>query len=180
MNLPSLVPQWLLLTLLALLALAAIEDAVRLRISNLLSLAVLLLGFIAIAVAGPQASLWENAAVFAGTLVVGTFLFARGTLGGGDVKLLAATSLWFDFGGALRLLICVALAGGLLALLVLALRLIGWSDRAREKILILRRKGGIPYGVAIAAGAAAAVLFLQPDEPRQQPTSLPSLPALPR
>ncbi len=180
MNLPYLVPQWLVLALLALLALAAIEDAVRLRISNLLSLAVLLLGFVAIAVVGPQASLWENIVVFAASLIVGTLLFARGKLGGGDVKLLAATSLWFDLGGALRLFICVALAGGVLALLVLAVRMFGWSERARERVVILRPKGGIPYGVAIAAGAAAAVLFLQPAEPRQQPASLPGLPALPR
>ena len=55
-------------------------------------------------------------------------MFAAGKLGGGDVKLLAATGLWFDFHGALWMLICVAISGGILALVVLILRMIGWSE----------------------------------------------------
>ena len=80
-----------------------------------------------------------------------------GKLGGGDVKLLAAVGLWFDFSGALGMLIAVALAGGLLALLVLVVRSIGWSEEMRRRVVLLRPGGGIPYGVAIAAGALIAM-----------------------
>lgn len=159
MNLPGLAPIWALLALAALLVAAAIEDMVRLRISNLVSIAVLLLAVVTIVVVGARPSLWENAAVFAATLVVGTVLFGRKMLGGGDVKLLAATSLWFDLSGALRFVVSVALAGGLLAVFLITIRKAGWSDGARQRVVALRHRGGIPYGVAIAAGALFALLL---------------------
>jgi prepilin peptidase CpaA len=86
-------------------------------------------------------------------------MFAAGKLGGGDVKLLASAGLWFDLAGALWLLVAVALAGGVLALLVLVLRTIDWSDEKRRRVVLLRPGGGIPYGVAIAAGALIAMAF---------------------
>ena len=161
MNLAMSGPQWAVLALLALLALAAIEDAVRLRISNLLSLAVLALGIVTAIMVGPRLALWENLAVFAAVLTIGTFLFSRGKMGGGDIKLFAAVGLWFDLEGAARLLLAVAIAGGLLALLVLGLRMVGWSEGMRDRVMVLRSKGGIPYGIAIAAGAALAVMMAQ-------------------
>ena len=170
MNLDVLAPGWIVIALLALLTAAAIEDAARLRISNLISIAVLLLAFVAIAIAGPQAALWQNLLVFAILLTVGTFLFGLGKLGGGDVKLLAATALWFPLAGALRFVLAVMIAGGVLALIVLALRWFSWSDGAQQRFVILRRKAGIPYGVAIAAGAALAILFAQ-DPGERRPAS---------
>ena len=157
MNLAVVAPQWLALVLSLLLFAAAAEDAVRLRISNITVLLVLVGAVAAAIIAGPELGLWQNFVVFAGLLAVGTPMFAAGRLGGGDVKLLAATGLWFDFHGAFWMLICVAIAGGVLALIVLILRSIGWSEGLREKFVILQRKGGIPYGVAIAAGALIAM-----------------------
>jgi prepilin peptidase CpaA len=84
-------------------------------------------------------------------------MFAAGKLGGGDVKLLAAAGLWFDFAGGLWMLICVAIAGGVLALIVIALRAFGWSEGLRQRVVLLRPRAGIPYGVAIAAGALIAM-----------------------
>ena len=159
MNLAVVAPQWLALILSLLLAAAAVEDAIRLRISNFTVLLVLIGAVVAAVLAGPELRLWQNLVVFLGLLAVGTPMFAAGKLGGGDVKLLAATGLWFDFAGALWMLIAVALAGGVLALLVLVLRTFGWSDRVRERVVLLRPKGGIPYGVAIAAGALIAMAF---------------------
>jgi prepilin peptidase CpaA len=150
-------PQWLALTFAILLFAAAVEDAVRLRISNLTVLLVLVGAVVSAVLAGPDLSLWQNLVVFAGLLAIGTPLFADGKLGGGDVKLLAATGLWFDLGGAGRMLLCVALAGGVLALLILAVRAVKWGEGARRRILLLRPRGGIPYGVAIAAGALIAM-----------------------
>lgn len=153
MNLAGQAPDWLALILAALLLAAAAEDAVRLRISNITVGLVLLGAVVAAAVAGPELKLWHNLAILAGLLAIGTPLFAAGKLGGGDVKLLAVTAAWFSLAAALKMLLAVCLAGGVLALLILALRTFRWSDRMRSRVVLLRAGGGIPYGVAIAAGA---------------------------
>jgi prepilin peptidase CpaA len=156
-NLAAEAPQWLALIVTVLLVAAAAEDAVRLRISNLIVLLVLVGAIVAAVVAGPELALWKNFVVFLALLAIGTPMFAAGKLGGGDVKLLAAVGLWFDFTGALWMILAVVLAGGLLAILVLILRAFGWSDDIRRRVVLLRPRGGIPYGVAIAAGAIIAM-----------------------
>jgi prepilin peptidase CpaA len=111
-NLATEAPQWLALILAILLVVAAAEDAARLRISNVTVLLVLVGAVAAAAVAGPEVGLWQNLVVVLALLAVGMPMFAAGKLGGGDVKLLAAVGLWFDFKGALWMLIAVAIAGG--------------------------------------------------------------------
>ncbi len=160
MNLPLLAPYWAYAMLIGLLVLAAMQDAVMLKISNYLVGAVLLLGLVAAVLAGPQLALWENGLVFVLALVIGTFLFGRGVLGGGDVKLFAATILWFDLGGALRFLLMTAVAGGLLAVLIIFLRVLPWPAAIRSRVRVLQAKAGIPYGIAIAAGAVIATLMI--------------------
>ena len=157
MNLTAEAPQWLALILAILLITAAVEDAVRLRISNVTVGLVLISAITAAILAGPELRLWQNLVVFLALLAVGTPMFAAGKLGGGDVKLLASAGLWFDFAGALWFLIAVALAGGVLALLVLLIRSFNWSEEIRRRVVLLRPGGGIPYGVAIAAGALIAM-----------------------
>jgi prepilin peptidase CpaA len=73
-------------------------------------------------------------AVFAG-------LFALRMMGGGDVKLLTALALWIEPEMFLRLLIMMALLGGVLTVVMGA-----WHIARRQ-----RHKLAIPYGVAIAA-----------------------------
>ena len=157
MNLAVEAPQWLALLLTVLLLAAAAEDSVRLRISNVTVLLVMVTAVIAAVVVGPELAVWQNVAVFAALLAVGTPMFAAGKLGGGDVKLLAAVGLWFDLKGALWMLLDVVLAGGVLAIMIIALRSFGWSEKMRRRAVILRPGGGIPYGVAIAAGALIAM-----------------------
>ena len=157
MNLAAEAPQWLALVLALLLLAAAAEDAARLRISNLTIGLVLLAAIAAALIAGPELGLWQNLAVFAGLLALGTPLFAAGKLGGGDVKLLAATGLWFDVEDAGWMLLYVFLSGGVLALLIIAARSLRWRDRTRQRVAVLRPRSGIPYGVAIAAGALTAI-----------------------
>ena len=120
-----------------LLVAAAAEDAARLRISNVLCVAILAAAFVTIAIAGPERALWQNVVVFGTLLIVGTALFAAGRLGGGDVKLLAATGLWFDIRGGAVMLVSVLLAGGVLALVILAFRLFHWSDTALGRVRVL-------------------------------------------
>jgi prepilin peptidase CpaA len=150
MNLLVTAPAWLIFILLLALAAAAVEDAWRLRISNLTCLAVFLLAGLAAALHGPSAGLWQNLAVFAALLVLGTLAFSAGALGGGDVKLLAALGLWVDLRGALWLLAAVFFAGGLLALLFIVARRALRLNSKRE-----RRERRIPYGIAIVAGMLA-------------------------
>jgi Flp pilus assembly protein protease CpaA len=73
--------------------------------------------------------------------------------GGGDAKLLAATTLWLGFGVMLPYLIYASLLGGALTLLLLAarrwplpqwLRNVKWIDRLHDS------KSGVPYGIALA------------------------------
>ena len=157
MNLAVDAPQWAALLFTVLLLAAAAEDAVRLRISNITVLLVIVAAVIAAVVVGPALALWQNLAVFAALLAAGTPMFAAGKLGGGDVKLLAAVGLWFDLKGALWMLLDVVLAGGAVAILIIALRSLGWSEKIRRRAVILRPGSGIPYGVAIAAGALIAM-----------------------
>jgi len=158
-NLTAEAPLWLALILAVLLIVAAAEDAVRLRISNITMLLVLAGAVVVAVLVGPEVRLWQNLVVFLALLAVGTPMFATGKFGGGDVKLLAAAGLWFDFKGALWMLICVAIAGGVLALLVLAVRSLNWSEKKRRRVVLLRPGGGIPYGVAIAAGPLIAMVI---------------------
>ena len=157
MNLAAEAPHWLALLLVALLVAAALEDAIRLRISNLTCVAILAGAIVAMWLAGLEIRLWQNALVFIGLLAIGTPLFAAGKMGGGDVKLFAVTGLWFHLQAALLFLVSVLIAGGILALLLIALRQLGWSDRARGRWKLLKRGGGIPYGVAISAGSILTV-----------------------
>jgi prepilin peptidase CpaA len=89
-------------------------------------------------------SLWPDVgiqlAVAAGTFAVLTALFAMGAMGGGDVKLLGALALWIAPWPFFKLVIVMALVGGVLTLLFGA-----WHVARRQ-----REKLAIPYGVAIA------------------------------
>jgi prepilin peptidase CpaA len=157
MNLIAIAPLWFVMLLGALLLAAAAQDAAQLRISNVIVGLVFAGALIAMIIVGPRLALWQNLAVFTGLLAIGIPMFAAGKLGGGDVKLLAATGLWFDLAGAFQMFVAVLIAGGLLAMLVLALRLFGWSESARRRVIMLRPKAGIPYAVAIAAGALLTI-----------------------
>ncbi len=140
---------------------AAVVDLRRLVIPNGLVLALCVLWLLHIEstpgvtpVAALQTLAWA-----ALTLTGGCLLFARGLIGGGDVKLFAAATLWAGAGGLPRLLALTALIGGGLALLFLSplgprLTAIRPADPAPAGSGALRvGRTPIPYGVAIAAAA---------------------------
>jgi prepilin peptidase CpaA len=163
MNLFATSPDWIVWILIALLAAATIQDTVQLKISNVISGAVLVLAIVAMALAGFSLGLWQNALVFAVVFAIGAFLFARDVLGGGDVKLFAAVALWVDLATALRLVLTIVLVGGLVAILIIVLRLISpkWLT---SRVRTLQPKAGIPYGIAIAAGTLLIVSLSGPPE----------------
>lgn len=152
MNLLDAAPLWLLIVFGCAMAAAAIEDGVRLRISNFTSLVVLATAVAAAVIEGPSLDLWQNAVVLVVILVLGTASFSAGLLGGGDVKLFAAAGLWFDLRTAVWFVVLVFLAGGLVAIAYLASRAFRQAPRKKAD----RR---VPYGIAIAVGAIAMVLL---------------------
>jgi Flp pilus assembly protein protease CpaA len=50
------------------------------------------------------------------------------------------------------MLVAVAVAGGIVTLLVMLLRILPWPTALRKRLAVLQRDEGIPYGVAIGAG----------------------------
>lgn len=149
MTLATIAPTWLLALLALLLLAAAVQDATTMRISNLLSLGVIVLAVTAMALHGFTLPMWQNGMLFLVLLLVGTAIFSTGALGGGDVKLLAALGLWFKFADALWLLVVIAIAGGVVALvMIVGRRLLARASGTRTT------RGMIPYGVAIVAGTA--------------------------
>jgi len=164
MNLLRDAPLWAQLLLVAIMLGAAVQDIARRQIPNWLCLAVMLAAISSAIVIGPTLALWQNALCFALLLALGTPLFAAKWLGGGDVKFIASVGLWSNFAVILPLIAFILIGGGLLAAISLAVR----RGRAAH-----REKKGVPYGVAIALGAA--IVLLQPalfETKSQQPGPL--------
>jgi prepilin peptidase CpaA len=150
----------------ALLAAAAAADLRAFRIPNWVSAALVALflvnGLPQHAELGWAGHLGVGGAVFA----VGLVVYAFGGMGAGDVKLLAATSLWLGPSLLVPHLLATSLLGVGLMLVLLALR--RWSplpaageQRRRVPAALLPGKR-MPYGVAIAASAAILALRLPP------------------
>ena len=151
MNLLVAAPLWLVIVLACAMFAAAAEDAARYRISNITCLVVLAGATCAAIVEGPSWVLWQNGVVFLVILALGTAAFAGGLLGGGDVKLFAATALWFDLSSAVWFVAFVFIAGGVVAIVYLATRPLRNPSGKKKNTRV-------PYGLAIAVGALAIML----------------------
>ena len=146
-----------LVALPVLLAAAAGWDLASFTIPNFLPLA-LLGAFAVFAFAAHLALPVIGAHLLAGFigLAIGFTLFALGYIGGGDAKLFAAVILWLGFSDLMDYTLLASVAGGALTLGILALRKLPLPGFLTSQGWILRlhdEKAGIPYGVALAAGA---------------------------
>jgi prepilin peptidase CpaA len=139
---------------------AMIDIATRL-IRNAICLALALLGI---------AGQFSNPMQVAQSLIAATILlllllviYRWGQIGGGDVKLLVALAIGLPLTGVIQLLTITALAGGVLALVHLMMRLLPYPRLAPAGSSLVRRVYAIerwrhlrhaplPYGVAIACG----------------------------
>jgi prepilin peptidase CpaA len=147
----------------ALLLAAGLYDLASFTIPNFLSvaLAASFLVFAAAAGFSPVLLGWHLAAGMAG-LAVGFGLFAMGWIGGGDAKLFAAIALWLGFSDLLPYAAVASLFGGLLSLMLLLARQIPLPQLLADRAWALRlhdARSGIPYGVALAAGAVALLPY---------------------
>jgi prepilin peptidase CpaA len=154
------------LAIILLLYVATIDIATRL-IRNEICLALALLG-----IAGQSASPVEVAQslIVAAILFVLLFvIYQRGKIGGGDVKLLVALAVGLPLTGVMQLLTVTTLAGGVLALVHLMMRLLPYPRLAPAGSSLVRRvyaverwrhlrHAPLPYGVAIACGGIWTIL----------------------
>jgi prepilin peptidase CpaA len=142
----------LALTLGGLLVAAGIEDARIREIADAKNLAIALLAPLWWWANG--VTLWPGAAiqvaVAAVVFALFAFAFARGMMGGGDVKLITALALWLPPLPLLAMLTTMSIVGGAVTLVLLV--------EARWR----RGAGGtagieVPYGVAIAIAGLLAL-----------------------
>jgi prepilin peptidase CpaA len=146
----------------ALMLAAAAGDVAHYRIPNWLCAALALAFPAAALIAGlPPLLIGAHLALGLLAFLLCAGLFALNWMGGGDAKLIAAAVLWLGPSGGPDFLLATALAGGLLALLLIALRSAPVRPRVPAGQAWLARLaapgGPAPYGVAICAGALAAM-----------------------
>lgn len=151
----------LLVAFAGLMVTAGLSDAVRFTIPNWLCGAIAGLFPLMVLAAGLG---WTGAGLHLAAglvaLVAGFALFAPGWIGGGDAKLIAVAALWMGWHDLLAFILCTALAGGVLVVLLIAARRMapavrlpaGWVARTA-----FAEGAPVPYGIAIAAGALWAL-----------------------
>ncbi len=136
---------------------AALSDTLSMTIANRVSL---LLAVVFLLVAPMTGMEWSAYAwhLAAGALVLAvTFgLFAIGGMGGGDAKLLAATSLWMGFGFPLvEYLVVSTFIGGALTLAIVMYRASPLAAFTGRNVFLRHfadSKKGVPYGIALGLG----------------------------
>jgi prepilin peptidase CpaA len=142
-------------TFLGLLAQAVFADLEELRIPNQVCIALVAL-YPAYVLASGGSVDWAGALLVAlAVFAAGIVPFAVGWIGGGDVKLMAATALWIGPASAIDFLLVMALVGGAMAVVMLSeyrfalarLAEVTGCEDIRDAVL----GRAIPYGVAIAA-----------------------------
>lgn len=139
---------------------AAATDVKRLEIDNWVPVAIAAL-FVVYGLLTPV--IWgAHIAVMLVMLLVGLGVHKAGWMGGGDIKMLVALSLWAGIQGLPALLLATSMAGAVVALTTVALGRrkvfsqatgLAWIDGASAE------HPHVAYGIAIAIGAA--VLFMQ-------------------
>ena len=156
----------LVLEVLLLLYVAAADIAARL-IRNEVCLALALLGIVG--QLGNPSQVAQSLIVAAILFALLLFIYARGWMGGGDVKLLVAVAIGLPMMGVVQLLTITALSGGALAMVHMVMRLLPAPNLAPAGSSLLRRvyaverwrhlrHAPLPYGVAIACGGIWSVL----------------------
>src|SRR3954471_21699283 len=146
----------LFLETLLLLYVAMIDIATRL-IRNEICLMLALLGIVRQFASPMQVTESLIAATILLLLLI--VIYQRGWIGGGDVKLLVALAIGLPLMGVIQLLTITALAGGVLAMLHLILRLLPYPKLAPVGASFVRRvyaierwrqlrRAPLPYGVA--------------------------------
>jgi prepilin peptidase CpaA len=145
---------------------AAISDTLSMTIANRVPV-ILVVAFAVVApmtgMAWPEYGL--HFAAGAAVLLFTFAIFAIGGMGGGDAKLLAATSVWMGLGMPLvQYLVVSAFLGGALTLVILSYRnsaIAVFTSRNLFMRNFAEGTIGVPYGIALGAGG----LLVYPSSP---------------
>jgi prepilin peptidase CpaA len=136
-----------------LLLIAAGYDFLQRRIPNWTVVGLLLVFVVSAWLHLTPTSWTSSLTAFTIALVGSGVLYLLGWLGAGDSKLFAVVALFAGMSNLLLLFVGTAIAGGIYAVVVLFIRpreiMRGMTKRGRTD----GKLRGIPYGVAIAAGA---------------------------
>ena len=137
---------------------AALHDINSLTIPNWLNLALAGLFVPAAIFSGlPMEIIFGHVLAGLAAFVIAFGLFAFRIFGGGDAKMIPAVMLWVGPSASLHFVFAMALIGGLCAVIIVLVRnavpaaVLPGPIRAP-----FQEKAGVPYGVAIAAGAFIA------------------------
>ena len=139
---------------------AALNDANAMKIPNRIPLIVLAAYFAMVPFTWAGMPMFiEHLTVGVVLFAVGFAMFAFGWMGGGDAKLLAATSFWFTWPDAFAYMVYTSLFGGALTLFIMLGRSyipvrVFTSQWAQT---MFKDETKIPYGLALAAGAIAVL-----------------------
>lgn len=146
---------------------AALTDISRLTIPNWLNGLIAGLGFAALGISGlPLAEIGVHIGIALIAFIVSFVLFSMGVFGGGDAKMIPAVSLWMGPVAMAPFLLWMALIGGLIGVIGLVSKKAPLPAGAPTWMWNVLSKGeGLPYGVAIAAGA----LIAAPHSPLFEP-----------
>lgn len=160
MIIESLAPALFVLAFAGLVLFAAGSDIASMLIPNWVSIALAALFPLAALAAGMS---WAEIGLHVGVgvlvFIAGFILFSIGVLGGGDVKVIAAVSLWTGAAALSPFAFWTTAAGGVLGLVVLMTRKRLAPADGRPEFLnrLLTPTKGIPYAVAIAVGAIVSL-----------------------
>ena len=156
------------------LAVIAYGDVRTRRIPNVLSLAIAILGLFRIILGRDPVAAGYTLAAGTAIFTAAFLLFWYGAIGGGDTKLVAATTLLVGYHDLFGFLFLMSACGGALALAMLArdrLRPRRWlpAGPARRPLemetaecVAAPARPTVPYGVAIAAAGVVTLILNAP------------------
>jgi prepilin peptidase CpaA len=157
-----------IIAMLVLLAAGAWQDFATRTIPDEVNALLFVVGGLARLVQGPQELFYSGLSALMLFLLFMS-VYSRGLIGGGDVKFMTACAVGLSPFDCYRFVVVTALAGGILGItyLLLSRRLVPMRLSKRTSLLRrvianeawrIRRRGPLPYGVAIAAGGAFVLL----------------------
>ena len=126
-----------------LLFVAAYSDITTLKIPNLLVAAVTLLGIIRLILIGNIKIALYTVGVSLLVFIAGSVMFAHGFIGGGDAKLITATTLLIGYRGLIRFLLLLIICGAVQCAIQ----------------YVIARTALVPYGITIAIAGSIMLLI---------------------
>lgn len=140
---------------------SCVTDFRTMRIPNSHSLVIIACFLVAWLVSPETFGKWWNPFGAFALMFAATFgMFCLGMFGSGDTKLSSVLALWVGLGGLMVFLFYMSLAGGLLGGIAMYIRKKKPFPNASAESWVGKAQSGksaVPYGIAITAGAWAAL-----------------------